>query len=181
VDITPAGNESSVRCVHFYDSDTGYAGGGIYSTNTLLLKTTDGGLHWTAEDIPTGYPIECIYVTSVNKVYAGGWPGYFFGKSNGIYTGIVPVESFENKNLIGCYPNPFHSSTTIKFQTGFKTNVKLVIYDLSGKEIRRIIDTQKEAGTHEVIFDGSDLEAGIYFYGLSFNNRSFTGKLVLLK
>jgi hypothetical protein len=43
-----------------------------------------------------------------------------------------------------------------------------------------MVDAQKESGTHEVIFDGSDLEAGIYFYGIRFNNRSVTGKLVLL-
>jgi photosystem II stability/assembly factor-like uncharacterized protein len=181
VDITPNGNEYSIRCVHFYDSDTGYVGGGTYNTHTLLLKTNDGGLHWTEEDIPTGYPIECIYVTSVNKVYAGGWPGYFFGKTNGIYTGIVPVEDVNNKYLIECYPNPFFSSTTIEFQTDRKTDVNLVIYDPSGKEIKRIVDTQKEAGKHEVSFDGSDLESGIYFYVLSINHRSFTGKLVLLK
>lgn len=181
VDITPAGNESLIRCVHFYDADTGYAGGGIYSTAGLLLKTIDGGQHWTEENIPTGYPIECIYVTSLNKVYAGGWPGYFFGKSNGIYTGILPDESVKNINMIGCYPNPFNFSTSIRFQLDHKTRVKLVIYDFSGKEIKQIIDTQKEAGTHEVIFDGSDLEAGIYIYGISLNNQNFTGKLVLLK
>lgn len=180
-EITPFGLEVPIYHVHFYDSDTGYIAGGTYIISGIIYKTTDAGEHWTEEEVPTDYPIECIYVTKANKVFAGGWPGFIFGKSNSLVNGITLPANSETEFTIDCFPNPFHSSTTIKFQTDNKTNVKLVIYDLSGKEIKRIVDTQKEAGTHELSFDGSVLEAGIYFYGLSINNLRFTGKLVLLK
>ncbi len=61
------------------------------------------------------------------------------------------------------------------------SNVKLVIYDILGKEIQILVNEQLQPGTYEVTFDGSNLPSGIYFYKLTSGNFTATKKLVLLK
>ena len=68
------------------------------------------------------------------------------------------------------YPNPFNPSTTIKYSlvnTGF---VRLVLHDLLGKELKILVNEIKHFGNHELIFDGSDLISGVYFYDLKITN-----------
>ncbi|MCU0372316.1 MAG: T9SS type A sorting domain-containing protein [Ignavibacteria bacterium] len=62
------------------------------------------------------------------------------------------------------YPNPFNNSTTIQFTVPRNSYIKIVIYDLLGREIARPVDGQVPAGYHEVNFSASDLASGVYFY-----------------
>jgi flagellar hook assembly protein FlgD len=62
-----------------------------------------------------------------------------------------------------------------------KAKVKLVIYDILGKEIRTLVNEQLQPGTYEVTFDGSNLPSGVYFYQLRAGEFVETKKLVLLK
>jgi subtilisin-like proprotein convertase family protein len=84
------------------------------------------------------------------------------------------------------YPNPFNPTTKIKFdiKAEFRSQeleVKLVIYDILGKEIQTLVNEKLQPGTYEVTFDGSNLPSGIYFYQLKTDNFIATKKLILLK
>jgi len=87
----------------------------------------------------------------------------------------------DNFVLYPSYPNPFNSSTTIKFSIPHKTIVKITIYDLLGNEIKELIKDEKEAGTYEIKFDASGLSSGVYFINLSAGTYIKTQKTVLLK
>ncbi|MCX6162708.1 MAG: T9SS type A sorting domain-containing protein, partial [Ignavibacteriae bacterium] len=79
------------------------------------------------------------------------------------------------------YPNPFNPSTTIKFslpQSGFVT---LIIYDISGKELKTLVNNQLSSGSYKFIMDGSDLSSGIYFYKLTAGNFREIKRMVLIK
>jgi hypothetical protein len=84
------------------------------------------------------------------------------------------------------YPNPFNPSTKIKFDVpskvkGEKSNVKLIIYDVLGKEIETLVNGQYAPGSYEVVWDASGYSTGVYFYRLNTEEYSETVKMVLVK
>ncbi len=79
------------------------------------------------------------------------------------------------------YPNPFNAVTKIQFKVASDKFAKLIVYDLVGKEVARLVDERLEAGVYEVRFDAGDLPSGIYFYRMETENFTETKKLILLK
>ncbi len=70
-------------------------------------------------------------------------------------------------NLSQNYPNPFNPVTKIDFEIPSDSYVSLKIYDISGREVAKLLDGQKNAGFYTVQFDGSKLSSGIYFYSMT--------------
>jgi hypothetical protein len=64
------------------------------------------------------------------------------------------------------YPNPFNPTTVISYQLPVASDVKLVVYDLLGREVRVLVNERKNAGSYEVKFDASGPSSGVYFYRL---------------
>jgi uncharacterized delta-60 repeat protein len=83
--------------------------------------------------------------------------------------------------LASPHPNPFNPSTAISYQLSAISHVSLRVYDVSGKVVAILVDGRREAGTHEITFDGSALAAGVYFVMLQAGEFSAAQKLVLLK
>ena len=81
------------------------------------------------------------------------------------------------------YPNPFNPSTTIGFGvSGLGSSwVRLTVCDLLGREVAVLLNEKKEAGYHEVRFDGSGLSSGVYFYRLRAGDFVETRKLLLVR
>ncbi len=79
------------------------------------------------------------------------------------------------------YPNPFNPATVIEYSTKEEGNVELVIYDVLGKVVEKIVDDRKTSGNYFVQFDASKLSSGIYFYSLRVNDFVVTKKMLLLK
>ena len=84
-------------------------------------------------------------------------------------------------NLFNNYPNPFNPSTIIKFSLSEYSGVKLIIYDVLGREIETLINNSFTVGIHSVTFDGSKYPAGIYIYVLSSGTKTMCKKMILLK
>ena len=81
-----------------------------------------------------------------------------------------------NYNLFQNYPNPFNTKTKICFELFTKANIKICIYNINGRLIKTLINEEKAAGYHSVIWDGKDennkfVASGIYFYVLKDNNN----------
>lgn len=66
--------------------------------------------------------------------------------------------------LLGNYPNPFNPTTFITYSIPQNQNVKLVVYDILGKQVSTLVNEYKAAGNYTVQFDGSSLPSGIYIY-----------------
>jgi hypothetical protein len=95
----------------------------------------------------------------------------------------VPVEYKLYQN----FPNPFNPLTNIRYQIPKNvkretSNVKLVVFNLLGKEVAILVNEKQSPGTYEVTFDGSNLSSGIYFYCLFADGKYIdTKKFILLK
>jgi len=105
------------------------------------------------------------------------------------HTSIIepPYNIIQDFILYQNYPNPFNSSTTIKFQLKTSSLVTLVLFDITGKEVIRLIDNRKYyTGEHSISWDGRDqtgkeVSSGIYYYSLKAGSSRETRKLILLR
>jgi hypothetical protein len=79
------------------------------------------------------------------------------------------------------YPNPFNPKTVIKFQIPKQDNVKLVVYDILGKEVITLVNEKKQAGEYKIEFDGTNFASGVYFYKITTGDFNQTKKMVLIK
>lgn len=100
-----------------------------------------------------------------------------------IYTGLSVPQSFA---LHQNHPNPFNPSTSISYDLPQLADVNLIIYDISGREIKTLIQTTQSAGTYSVQWDGSDdsgekLSTGVYLCRIGAGGFSKTIKMVYLK
>jgi hypothetical protein len=92
-------------------------------------------------------------------------------------TGTIP-ESFQ---LFQNYPNPFNPETKIKFSLPQSGIVSLVVYDISGREVVKLVNEKLSTGTYEYSFDGSGLSSGVYFYQMESGSFIQTKRMVLIK
>ncbi|MCL5029845.1 MAG: T9SS type A sorting domain-containing protein [Bacteroidetes bacterium] len=84
------------------------------------------------------------------------------------------------------YPNPFNPSTTIKYELPKPDEVKLIIYDISGKKVTTLANNFQSAGTYSVTWNGKndfgkDVSSGVYFYSFETSNFSQVNKMLKLK
>ena len=96
----------------------------------------------------------------------------------------VSTEIPERFNLLQNYPNPFNPKTKIKFSvpsTGKNNFVKIVVYDITGKQITTLVDENFAPGSYEVDFNGDNYSSGIYFYRMITGNYTETRKMILVK
>ncbi len=82
---------------------------------------------------------------------------------------------------LAAYPNPFGEATTLRFGLSEASAVRLVIYDVLGREIAVLADGPYEAGSHEVQFDAQALPSGVYVVRLSAGQRSETRRVTVLR
>ena len=83
--------------------------------------------------------------------------------------------------LYNAYPNPFNPSTTIMFDLPEASKVRLVVYDMLGREVAVLADGERPAGHYSLRFDAGKLSSGMYIYRLQTNNYTQTKKLMLMK
>lgn len=79
------------------------------------------------------------------------------------------------------YPNPFNPVTKIKFDIAKASNVKLKIYDVSGREVLTVISAELNAGSYSYEWNAANYSSGIYFYKLEAGTFSAVKKMILVK
>jgi hypothetical protein len=90
-------------------------------------------------------------------------------------------EALSQFELYQNYPNPFNPITTINFTIPKASHVTLVVFDMLGKEVDKLVDEQKKPGAYSAIFNAENLASGIYFYKLQAGDIILVKKSVLLK
>ncbi len=79
------------------------------------------------------------------------------------------------------YPNPFNPRTVIGFDLPRRSHVTLVVFDILGRQVRRLVDGPMPAGRHEVAFEAADLGSGVYLYRLHAGDFVQTRTLTVLR
>jgi len=95
---------------------------------------------------------------------------------------IAPEKFYLSQN----YPNPFNPSTTFNFAIAKKTDVSLIIYDILGREVRKLINSNYNAGNYKIVWDGKNkqginIASGIYFAVFKAEQTIINRKLLLIR
>jgi hypothetical protein len=139
--------------------------------------------------IHAGFPIYnfLVQVDPIPGSYVYGAPisyAQFIGIRGGFTISVNQISSElpESYNLYQNYPNPFNPSTKIEFDIPVSANVSLIVYDISGREIEKIIDSKNlSAGKYQAEFNANDLSSGVYFYKIRTGKYSQTRKMMLIR
>jgi len=103
--------------------------------------------------------------------------------------GIDPIaeeSAISEKATLSNAPNPFNANTAISFYVPRDAQVSLEVYNIRGQRVKALVDDYKTAGTHSIVWDGTNsngdvVATGVYFYKLSIDNETLTKKMTLLK
>jgi subtilisin-like proprotein convertase family protein len=87
----------------------------------------------------------------------------------------------DNYNLFQNYPNPFNPVTVIKYSLPEKTFVKLIVFDLLGREVKTLVNEVQSRGIYSAAWDASSVPTGVYFYRLQTDKYTSVKKMVLIK
>jgi hypothetical protein len=157
----------------------------VAATNTVtgVYVSTNKGITWTQKNEGfTGY-ISIRQLTYLNGyVFAGSvitvWRRLL---SNLVGIENIGTETPSSFSLGQNYPNPFNNTSNLKFEIANFGNVKILVYDITGRLIKTLVNEELQPGSYEVSFDGSGLNSGVYFYRLETKGFSVTKRMVLLK
>ena len=150
--------------------------------NNVFAGTDSNGVYVSTNNGTNWMPWnEGLGNTTVNALCISN--DYIFaGTGNSVYrrtlelTGIQPISGqlpahFE---LSQNYPNPFNPSTKIKFQMPNEVFVKLIVFDVLGREVAILVNEQLKPGTYEVDWNASNFSSGVYFYQLTVSSEQLT-------
>jgi len=110
---------------------------------------------------------------------------YVKDMSNGSYskladrTDAVPIP--DEFGLDPSTPNPARRTVTIRYALPEASNVSLVIYDVMGREVSRLVSGSEPAGFHDVQFDTSDLASGMYLYRIEAGDFAKTRRMTIVR
>ena len=170
---------------------------GLSDLGTFILQDAFGGLfvnidmidgsgtvngeYASLDNSDPSHPILSIFNTAVNTLKLKVTPN-----GNSLSTienfGTIPAEF----SLYGNYPNPFNPVTNIRYSLSSRADVTVSVYNIMGQKISDLVNSYHDAGFYQASWDGKNnvgksLPSGIYIYTVSKNNKSLTGKMLLMK
>lgn len=149
----------------------------------VIYKTTNLGLTWFQQNSPSTRHLNDIYFLNENTGFIVGDSGTILKTTNGgiVFAGSNQEIYPKSYELSQNYPNPFNPTTKINFALTKQGFVTLKIYDITGREIKTLVNEVKQAGYYSITFSVSDLSSGIYFYRIKAGNYVQTKRMVYIK
>ncbi|MCL2064421.1 MAG: S8 family peptidase [Candidatus Cloacimonetes bacterium] len=149
----------------------------VFRDDTQLTSSPISDLTFIDTDVESGK-----YTYNIFTVYA-------LGNSEPITVDVLVGEVSEDihsleifiTSLIGNYPNPFNPETVITFSMEYQGNVTIDIYNIRGQIVHSLLNKSVDKGVHSVVFNGTELRSGVYFYVMKTDNYTETLRMILLK
>ena len=148
-----------------------------------LAYTTNTGVNWMIITPPDSSGIYDLTFTDENHGWAVGKNGTVL-KYDTSTIGIKKINQnilVTSYKLYQNYPNPFNPTTIIKYGIPKNGHVKLIVYDVLGKDVAILINDEQDAGNYEITFDASKLPSGVYFYKITSGDLSEVKKMLFVK
>lgn len=128
----------------------------------------------------TDKTVECgkSYDYRLADVNYSGLKAYY---SESVQEISIPVFIPEEYSLQQNYPNPLNPTTTIEFAITESQNIKLQVFDVTGRLVETLVDEYKAIGKWDVTWNADNYNSGIYIYRLQFGEKQISKKMLLLK
>ncbi|HPF71630.1 MAG TPA: PKD domain-containing protein, partial [Candidatus Krumholzibacteria bacterium] len=162
--------------VTFTDASTG-------GVSSWAWDFGDGGTS-TEQNPVHEYAAEGVYAVSL--IVSNGCSSDTLAVAGAVTVTANPLSAVPNRvpsgfGLAQNYPNPFNPSTTIAFALTQAGPVRLEIYDAAGRRVAVLVDEERAAGEHSVVWQPRNLPSGLYFARMAAEGRVDTRRLTLLK
>ena len=165
---------------NYYPDGVGFSNGsfGLYRYGNHTVNDTLAGVM----RLTSTYEVRSLFCDPRYFSGAGGFQPVLAALLGNL-VGVNPVNNQVPQvySLSQNYPNPFNPVTNIKFSIPVAGNVKLVLFDILGREVKTLLNDVKPAGNYVVDFNASELSSGAYFYRLESGNFVETKKMLLVK
>ncbi len=170
--------------LNMLNNNTGWIGG-TDNIGGAIFKTTNAGLNWFTQFHQNGIVVNSIFIKDENNLWFGGTNNSIYKTTNGggIISAINSISSSipEGFSLKQNYPNPFNPATKINFDLKNSAFAMLRVYDITGREVRTLVNEKLTAGSYTYDFNAIELPSGVYFYQLQADGFIETKKMILLK
>jgi len=179
------GPDYDFTSVYFIDANTGW-----FLSNDIIGKTINNGGSW--EFFTGGIPgsNSSIFFINNNTGWVAGSNGNIMKTTTG--GSVIGLNQITQNiplsyNLHQNYPNPFNPITKIRFDippnvgNDRDRSVKVIIYDLLGREVTTLVNEHLKPGSYSVDWDGTAFASGVYFYSLVTDGFVETKRMVLVK
>lgn len=167
-------------------------------TNTIFDDTAYNSIAQGNPPFTGRFRPQSVLSAFNNSQTSGDWILVIYDKSAGnqgtllnwglqiVYENTIGINNIsknipEKIGLFQNYPNPFNPKTKIRFDIPNPCNVRLEVFDITGKNIFHLVNEYLREGSYDVDFDGTSLSSGIYFYRLTAGNFVNTKKMIILK
>ncbi|MCU7496742.1 MAG: T9SS type A sorting domain-containing protein [Ignavibacteria bacterium] len=163
----------------------------VVGTDLGVFTSTDQGSSWVQNNdgLANVSVSDLDFRGSDNRIFAATHGRGMFSAAWNLTTDVASDEkpklpgSFE---LDQNYPNPFNPSTTIKYRLAKASNVRVMVYDVTGKQVAELVDDFKQAGEYEVSWMGQDnsgrqVASGVYLYTIQAGTFTKSMKMILMK
>ena len=161
IDLFDAGAEAPFVSLEADVSALGGETGVILASGFVNPEdNNDGPAFGAIAVLPDGRVIELGIATS-NETEADGLPQQFMLNQN--------------------YPNPFNPGTIISYSLPKSSQVSIAVFDITGKQVAVLVNTEQSAGNYAVNFDAGSLSSGVYMYRIQTNSFVQTRKMTLIK
>lgn len=181
-----SGTTNTLRSIFFSGNDSGAVSG----DNGTVRITTNAGETWFSDPY---FQNVTGKITSISHMPRSSRTFTALSNNNKLYITsedtslvVIGIKIISNEipkefTLLQNYPNPFNPETNIQFQIKQSADVKIVIYDVNGREVEIIVNKRLSAGTYSADWNAAKYSSGVYFYQLAADNFSQTKRMVLVK
>lgn len=174
------------RDVEFVTPDLGYV-----ADDSGILRTDDGGQHWTWEARISATVPRDVAVFDHNRAIVAGTSRWIMHTSSGgghpassVSVDDIRIDTPTREATIHLepnYPNPFRDRTTLAYELLQPGEVELSVHDILGRVVARPVKAVQSAGRYEVPFEAGGLAAGTYFVRLLGGGATEVRKLVVVR
>ncbi|NUN69412.1 MAG: T9SS type A sorting domain-containing protein [Bacteroidetes bacterium] len=144
--------------------------------------STTNGATWLQNNIGLTTPkIYSLALLNDTLIVAGTANGIFFSSHRLSALNVSSTQPPAGFRLEQNFPNPFNPTTVIRFSLSVSGRVEVSVRDLLGRTHAVLVDAWRDAGEHEIQFDGASLSSGYYLYTLRSGSVSVTRSMLLLR
>lgn len=163
----------------------------VNNLNTIFAGTHGGGVFrslnygdaWEpVNEGLTTLDVNALLILENGSMFAGTTGGGVFRRDAATDVARATETQLPDAvQLVGNYPNPFSGSTTIRYALPDQRDVRLAVYDATGRNIQTLVQASQRAGWHNLVFDASHLPSGVYFLHMHAESYTATKHFVLLR
>lgn len=150
-------------------------GSGVFTNTPITLDAGSAGSCITVHDRDNDGDLDLAGIDEVDDLL------FIFDNNPSIGINIISTEVPNDFNLEQNYPNPFNPTTNIQFEIPKASFVNLTIFDVTGKEIAVLNNSELIPGKYEAVWNANSLPSGVYFYRLTTAEFTLSKKMILTK